>query len=198
MLDIKTFVSHGQQQVFVLFGSDSIILTVVLIMRFFMQHYFCDSRGCSDRDVCGSASVAVAVSMADLIDAVVTAAVAGAMADCGRCFVSQDFSCGGGVCCGNGVSGLSAVATLAPVAASAVQATSAVCRQRRCLQRLRRWLWKQRQQSVGGGDAGGCGGIGGGSGVSGGLATAMVSAAVALAEAFALVVEAAAVGTIAV
>ncbi len=43
------------------------------------------------------------------------------------------------------------------------------------------------QQSVGYGDAGGCGGIGGGSGVNGWLATAMVSAGVALVEAFALV-----------
>ncbi len=44
------------------------------------------------------------------------------------------------------------------------------------------------QRSVGYGDAGGCGGIGGGSGVNGWLVTAMVSAAVALAEGFALVV----------
>jgi hypothetical protein len=88
------------------------------------------------------------------------------------------------------------------------------------LLRLRRWLWKGLQRSVGDGDAGGCGGSGGGSGVSGQLAvamvsaavalvevgsgvsgwlaTAMVSAAVALAEAFASVVEAAVVGTVAV
>ncbi len=44
------------------------------------------------------------------------------------------------------------------------------------------------QQSVGYGNAGGCGGVGSGSGVNGWLATAMVSAAVALVEAFALVV----------
>ncbi len=137
--------------------------------------------------------------MADLIDAAVTAAVvAGAMTDCGRCFVSQDFSCGGGVCCGNGVSGLLAAATLAPVAALAVDATSAVCRRRQCLRRLRRRLWMQRQQSVGGSNTVGCGGVGGGSSISGWLATAMVSAAVALVEAFASVVEAVAVGTMAV
>ncbi len=44
------------------------------------------------------------------------------------------------------------------------------------------------QLSVGYGDTGGCGGVGGGSGVNNWLATAMVSAVVALAEAFALVV----------
>ncbi len=44
------------------------------------------------------------------------------------------------------------------------------------------------QQSVGYGDAGGCGGVGGRSGVNGWLATVMVSAVVALVEAFALVV----------
>ncbi len=43
------------------------------------------------------------------------------------------------------------------------------------------------QRSVGYGNAGGCGGVGGGSGVNGRLATGMVSAAVALAEAFASV-----------
>ncbi len=43
------------------------------------------------------------------------------------------------------------------------------------------------QRSVGYGNAGGCGGVGGGSGVNGRLATAMVSAAMALAEAFASV-----------
>ncbi len=64
--------------------------------------------------------------------------------------------------------------------------------------RLRRWLWKGLQRSVGNGNAGGCGGVGGGSGVSGRSATAMVSAAVALAEVFASVVEGAAVGTVAV
>ncbi len=63
---------------------------------------------------------------------------------------------------------------------------------------LQRRLWKGLQQSVGNGDTGGCGGVGGGSGGSGWLATAMVSAAVALVEAFALVVEAVAVGTVAV
>ncbi len=64
--------------------------------------------------------------------------------------------------------------------------------------RLQRRLWKGLQQSVSDGNAGSCGGVGGGSGVSGWLAMAMVSAAVALVEAFALVVEAAAVGTVAV
>jgi hypothetical protein len=44
------------------------------------------------------------------------------------------------------------------------------------------------QRSVGDGNAGGCGGVGGGSGVNSRLAMAMVSAAVALAEAFASVV----------
>ncbi len=44
------------------------------------------------------------------------------------------------------------------------------------------------QRSVGYGSAGSCDGVGGGSGVNGWLAMAMVSAAVALAEAFALVV----------
>jgi hypothetical protein len=100
----------------------------------------------------------------------------------------QDFSCGGGVCCGNVVSGLTAAATLAPVASLAVEAASAVCWQRRCLLRLRRRPWKGLQRSVGNSNAGGCGGVGGGSGVNGWLATAIVSAAVALAEAFALVV----------
>ncbi len=112
--------------------------------------------------------------------------------------VSQDFSCGGGVCCGNIVSGLMAAATLAPVALSAVEAASAVCWRRRRLLQLRRRLWKGLQWSVGNGDAGGCSSVGGRSGVSGWLATAMVSAAVALAEAFASVVEAAAVRTVAV
>jgi hypothetical protein len=115
--------------------------------------------------------------------------------------VSQDFSCGGGVCCGNVVSSLTAAATLAPVALLAVEVASVVCWRRRHLLRLRRQLWKGLQRSVGDGNAGGCSGVGGGSsgsGVSGWLATAMVSAAIALAEAFALVVEAAAVGTVAV
>ncbi len=44
------------------------------------------------------------------------------------------------------------------------------------------------QGSVGYGNAGSCGGVGGGSGVNGRLVTAMVSATVALAEAFASVV----------
>ncbi len=112
--------------------------------------------------------------------------------------VLQDFSCGGGVCCENVVSGLTAAAMLAPVALSAVEAASAVCWRRQRLLRLRRWLWKGLQRSVGDGDAGGCGCVGSGSGVSGWSAAAMVSAAVALAEALALVVEVAAVGTVAV
>ncbi len=112
--------------------------------------------------------------------------------------VSQDFSCGGGVCCGNVVSGLTAAATLAPVASSAVEAASAVCWRRQCLLRLRRQPWKGLQRSVSNGNAGSCGGVGGGSSVSGWSATAMVSAAVALAESFASVVEAVGVGTVAV
>jgi hypothetical protein len=101
---------------------------------------------------------------------------------------SQDFSCGSGVCCGNIVSGLTAAPTLAPVLLYAVEAASPVCQG---LQRSRRLCWhrplKGLQRSVGYGNAGGCGGVGGGSGVNGRLATAMVSAAVALAEAFASV-----------
>ncbi len=112
--------------------------------------------------------------------------------------VLQDFSCGGGVCCGNVVSGLTAAARLAPVASSAVEAAAAVYRRRQPLLQLLRRPWKGLQRSVGNGNAGGCGGIGGGSGVSGWLAEAMVSAAVALAKAFASVVEAAAVGTVTV
>ncbi len=112
--------------------------------------------------------------------------------------VLQDFSCGSGVCCGNVVSGLTAAATLAPVALLAIEAASAVCWRRQHLLRLRHRPWKGLQRSVGNGNTGGCGGVGGRSGVSGRLATAMVSAEVALAEAFALVVEAAAVGTVAV
>jgi hypothetical protein len=114
--------------------------------------------------------------------------------------VSQDFSCSGSDCCGNIVSGLTAAAMLAPVALLAVEAASAVCWWRKCLLQLRRWPWKGLQRSVGdgNGDAGGCGGVGGGSCVSGWSAMAMVSAAVALAEAFASVVEAVAVGTVAV
>ncbi len=91
-----------------------------------------------------------------------------------------------------------AAATLAPVASSAVEAASAVCRRRQRLLRLQRRLWKGIQRSVGNGNAGGCSSAGGGSGVSGWLATVMVSAVVALAEAFASVVEAVAVGTVAV
>ncbi len=40
MLVIKICVSLVQQQVFVLFGFNYIILTVVLIMSFFTQHDF--------------------------------------------------------------------------------------------------------------------------------------------------------------
>ncbi len=40
MLEMKICVSLVQQQVFVLFGSNYIILTVVLIMSFFTQHDF--------------------------------------------------------------------------------------------------------------------------------------------------------------
>jgi hypothetical protein len=112
--------------------------------------------------------------------------------------VLQDFSCGGGVCCGNVVSGLTAAATLAPVALSAVEAASAVCWRRQRLLRLQHRPWKGLQRSIGNGNAGGCGGVGGGSGGSGRLATVMVSAVVALVEAFASVVEVAAVGTVAV
>ena len=38
MLEIKICVSLVQQQIFVLFGSNYIILTMVLIMSFFVQH----------------------------------------------------------------------------------------------------------------------------------------------------------------
>ncbi len=112
--------------------------------------------------------------------------------------VSHNFSCGSDVCCGKVVSNLTVAATLAPVVLSAVEAASAVCWRRQCLLQLQRWPWKGLQRSVGNGNAGGCGGVGGRSGVSGWSATGMVSAVVALAEAFALVVEAAAVGTVAV
>jgi hypothetical protein len=112
--------------------------------------------------------------------------------------VLQDFSCGGGVCCGNVESNLTVAAMLAPVALSTVEAASVVCWWQRRLLRLQRWLWKGLQRSVGDSNAGGCDGICGRSGISGRLATAMVSAVVALAEAFASVVEAAAVGTVAV
>ena len=72
-----------------------------------------------------------------------------------------------------GVSGVSVAATFAAVAALAVEASSLVCPgQRRWWLQRSRW-WKRRLQS----------------------ATAPVSAAVSLAEAFALVVSAAAVGT---
>jgi hypothetical protein len=65
----------------------------------------------------------------------------------------------------------------------------------------RRWRWRKRlswwrwplkglQGSVGYGNAGGCGGVGSRSSVNDRLVTAMVSAAVALAEAFALVASA--------
>ncbi len=70
--------------------------------------------------------------------------------------------------CGSGVSSLSGTTTLAAaVLASAVEGI---------------------QRSVGYGNAGGCGSVGGGSGVNSWFATAMVSAAVALGEAFASVV----------
>ncbi len=102
---------------------------------------------------------------------------------------SQDFSCGGGVCCGNVVSGLTAAPTLAPVSLLAVEAASAVCWG---LQRSWQLCWRRPlkglQRSVGYDIAGGCGSVGGGSSVNGRLATAMVSAAVALAETFVLVV----------
>ncbi len=123
-----------------------------------------------------------------------TAAVAGAMADCGRCLCCKTLV----AAAVSAVETLTAAATLAPVVSSAVEAASAVCWWQRHLLRLRRWLWKGLQRSVSNGNAGGCNGVGGGSGVSGRSATAMVSAAVALAEAFASVVEAAAVGTVAV
>ncbi len=70
-----------------------------------------------------------------------------------------------------------------------MEEASAVCQGLQHSQRLCwRWPLKGLQRSVGYGNAGSCGGVGGGSGVNGRLATAMVSAAVALAEAFALVV----------
>jgi hypothetical protein len=40
MLEIKNCVSLVQQQVFVLFGSNYIILTMVIIMSFFTQQDF--------------------------------------------------------------------------------------------------------------------------------------------------------------
>ncbi len=72
-----------------------------------------------------------------------------------------------------GVSGVSVAATFAAVAALAVEALSPVCPGQQRWQLLWRRRWKRRLQS----------------------ATAPVSAAVSLAEAFALVVSAAAVGT---
>jgi hypothetical protein len=82
----------------------------------------------------------------------------------------ENCSCGGVVGCLIGVSGVSVAATFAAVVASAVEASSSVCPRRHCWQLQRHWRWKRRLQS----------------------ATAPVSAA----EAFALVVSAAAVGTI--
>ncbi len=72
-----------------------------------------------------------------------------------------------------GVSGVLVAATFAAVAALAVEASSPVCPGQRCWRLQRRWWWKRRLQSK----------------------TAPVSAAVSSAEAFALVVSAAAVGT---
>ncbi len=72
-----------------------------------------------------------------------------------------------------GISCVSVAATFAAVAALAVEALSPVCPGQRRWRLQRRWWWKRRLQS----------------------ATAPVSAAVLLTEAFALVVSAAAVGT---
>jgi hypothetical protein len=72
-----------------------------------------------------------------------------------------------------GISGVSVAATFAAVAALAVEALSPVCPGQRRWRLQQRWRWKRRLQS----------------------ATAPVSAAVLSAEAFALVVLAAAVGT---
>ncbi len=72
-----------------------------------------------------------------------------------------------------GISGVSVVAMFAAVAALAVEASSPVCPGQQCWRLQRRQRWKRRLQS----------------------ATAPVSAAVSSAEAFALVVLAAAVGT---
>ena len=71
------------------------------------------------------------------------------------------------------VSGVSVAATFAAVAALAVEASSPVFPGQRRWRLQRRWQWKRRLQS----------------------ATVPVSAVVSLAEAFALVVSAAAVGT---
>jgi hypothetical protein len=68
---------------------------------------------------------------------------------------------------------VSVAATFAAVAALAVEALSPVCPGQQCWRLQRRWRWKRRLQS----------------------ATAPVSAAVSSAEAFALVVSAAVVGT---
>ncbi len=72
-----------------------------------------------------------------------------------------------------GVSGVSVAATFALVAALAVEGSSPVCPGQQCWRLQWRWRWKRRLQS----------------------ATAPVSAAVLSAEAFALVVLAAVVGT---
>jgi hypothetical protein len=72
-----------------------------------------------------------------------------------------------------GISGVLVAATFAAVAALAVEALSPVCAGQQCWRLQRRRRWKRHLQS----------------------ATVLVSAAVLLAEAFALVVSAAAVGT---
>ncbi len=72
-----------------------------------------------------------------------------------------------------GISGVSVAATFAAVVALAVEALSLVCPGQQRWRLQRRWRWKRRLQS----------------------AMATVSAAVLLAEAFGLVVLAAAVGT---
>ncbi len=82
-------------------------------------------------------------------------------------------SYGNVVGCLVGVSGVLVAATFAAVAALAVEASSPVCLGQQCWWLQRRQRWKRRLQS----------------------ATAPVSSAVSSAEAFALVVLAAAVGT---
>ncbi len=77
------------------------------------------------------------------------------------------------VSCLVGISGVLVAATFAAVAALAVEASSPVCPGQRRWRLQRRWRWKRCLQS----------------------ATAPVSAAVSSAEAFALVVSVAAVGT---
>ncbi len=72
-----------------------------------------------------------------------------------------------------GISGVSVAATFAAVAALAVEASSPVCPGQQRWRLQRRWRWKRHLQST----------------------TASISAAVSLAEAFALVVSAAALGT---